>query len=177
MASNPSCSSGSLRVTEWWGGVTPPHARVWDVLPGILGCVSNWICQAFRGEESLETIHHKKKMSHSTITSKTECKIWIGTAEGGLTHSQLTAMHTRIKMGNLGLLTYLLLRVLHPAYAHLAPPLHAHWVSMWRGWCVCLARRVRSAPWLLWGGVRIAGHAIQLGALHSHEVHGGYLWR
>ncbi len=41
-----------------------------------------------------------------------------------------------------GLLTYLLLRILHPAHAHLAPPLHAYWISVWRRGCVCLAGRV-----------------------------------
>lgn len=71
--------------------------------------------------------------------------------------------------------TYLLLRVLHPAHGHLPPSLYAHWVSVRRGGRVRLAGRVRSAPWLLRGGVGIAGHAVQLGALHSHEVHGGHL--
>lgn len=82
-----------------------------------------------------------------------------------------------LKCGRLSLLTYLLLRILHPAHAHLAPPLHAHWVSVWWRWSVRLARWIRPAPWLLGGWVGIVGHAVQLGALHSHELHGGHLWR
>lgn len=90
-----------------------------------------------------------------------------------LSHSQKA--HACAKMWLL--LTYLLLRILHPAHAHLAPPLHAHWISMWRRRSVRLAGRVRSGPWLLWGGVGVVGHAIQLRTLHGHEVHGGHLWR
>lgn len=70
---------------------------------------------------------------------------------------------------------YLLLRILHPAHGHLAPPLHVHWISVWRRRRVCLAGRVRAASRLLWVGVGVVGHAVKLRALHSHEVHGGHL--
>lgn len=51
-----------------------------DVLPGMLGCMSNGTCQAFRGK-SLKNDRDEKRMSQCNIAYNTSYNIWNGTAE------------------------------------------------------------------------------------------------
>lgn len=86
-------------------------------------------------------------------------------------------MHCHRQTPTFALSTYLLLRILHAAHAQLASSRHAHWITVRGRRRIRLAGRVRPTPWLLWTRVRIIGHAVELRALHCHEVHGGNLRR
>lgn len=111
---------------------------------------------------------NSEAMIPNSTTDRTGC----GKCRGGWGLGPFTDTSNQRPVSLTYLLLLLLLGILHAPHAHLPPSsLHAHRVSVRRWRRVALSRRESPAPWLLTGRVGVACHAVQLGALHRHEVH------